>query len=79
MKALLTFFSILLNLSSYGYSKTTISTIIFFSALGSNSVLKLKAAKIPKIMLWVILSLSTENGPRAEKNIFVDKVVSKYP
>ncbi len=51
----------------------------FFSALGSNSVLKLKAAKIPKIMLWVILSLSTENGPRAEKNIFVDKVVSEYP
>ena len=25
------------------------------------------------------LSLSTENAPRAEKNIFVDKVVSEYP
>ena len=42
-------------------------------------VLKLKGAKIPKIMLWVILSLSTENGPRAEKNIFVDNVVLEYP
>ena len=25
------------------------------------------------------LSLSTGNAPRAEKNIFVDKVVSEYP
>ena len=43
--------------------------IYYFSSLGSNYVLKLKGAKIPKIMLWVILSLSTENGPRAEKYI----------
>ena len=29
--------------------------------------------------LGSILSLSTEFEPRAEKNIFVDKVVSEYP
>ena len=41
------FFSILLNLSSYGYYKTTLSTKIFFLVLGAFSVLKLKVAKIP--------------------------------
>ena len=29
--------------------------------------------------LGSILSLSTEFEPRAEKNVFVDKVVSEYP
>ena len=29
--------------------------------------------------ILVTLSLSTENAPRAEKNIFVDKVVSEHP
>ena len=40
------FFSTLLNLSSYGYYKTTLSTKIFFGVLGAFSVLKLKMAKI---------------------------------
>ena len=40
------FFSTLLNLSSYGYYKTTLSTKKKFLVLGAFSVLKLKMAKI---------------------------------
>ena len=52
---------------------------MFFSALGPFSVLKLKMTQSMILGILAALSLSTEFEPRAEKNIFVDKVVSKYP
>ena len=53
------FLSILLKSSSYGYSETTLSTKIFFSALGPFSVLKLKMTQSMILGILAPLSLST--------------------
>ena len=39
----------------------------------------LKRADFVYIGILVTLGLSTENAPRAGKNVFADKVASEYP
>ena len=50
-----------------------------FPALGPFSLLKLKMTQSMILGILAALGLSTEFEPRAEKNIFVGKVVLGYP
>ena len=59
--------------------ETTLSTNIYFSALGPFSVLKLKMTQSMILGILAALSLSTQFEPRAKNNVIVDMVVLEHP